>query len=195
MIIYISSGNSISEVCRALWLFYKWIDKNYDFEVLEIELSKEKNSLKSITLLSSDTRFKNIEGTHLWINQSPFRPKHKRKNWYFSLKCYEIEESQNIDKTKIIYQTMRSPKNGGQHTNKTSSGVRAIYPPLKIEAISYDTKSQYQNKKLALFRLIQKIENMTQENIDNSKQIRYKDGKNLKRGEEVLVFRGDKFNL
>ena len=35
----------------------------------------------------------------MWKSKSPFRPKHKRKNWFFSLKTYdEISESQIDDK-------------------------------------------------------------------------------------------------
>ncbi|MEJ2528229.1 MAG: peptide chain release factor-like protein, partial [Sulfurovaceae bacterium] len=134
-----------------------------------------------------------LEGTHLWRSTSPFRPKHKRKNWYFSLQCYEESQIESIDKTKIIYQTMKSPKKGGQHVNTTSSGVRALYPSLNIEAISYDERSQHQNKKIAQDRLLKKIALISLEQIDKEALIRWKEGKEITRGNPVKVFEGTRF--
>ncbi|RLA75201.1 MAG: hypothetical protein DRG30_04725 [Epsilonproteobacteria bacterium] len=80
-------------------------------------------------------------------------PKHKRKNWYFSLETYEEHKNHTIDSTQVIYQAMKSPKKDGQHVNTTCSGARSIYLPLGLEAISYDERSQHQNKKIALERI------------------------------------------
>lgn len=167
MIIYISSGNGVDEVCRAIWLFCNWLEKNYDFEIISIEKSSH-DCYKSVLIKSDDKSFKHLEGTHLWKSTSPFRPKHKRKNWYFSLQCYEENKIEQIDITKIIYQTMKSPKKGGQHVNTTSSGVRALYPPLNIEALSYDERSQHQNKKIAQERLLQKVNSINHKKIQKS---------------------------
>ena len=48
-----------------------------------------------------------------------------------------------LDESKIVYKALKSPKRGEQHVNTTNSGVRAIYLPLKIEAISFDEQSQH----------------------------------------------------
>jgi len=193
MLIHISSGNGVDEVCRAVWHFKKWLEKSYEFEVIEEQSSKCKDGIKSLLIQSNDVRFHDLEGTMLWKAQSPFRSKHKRKNWYFSLECYQEQYTQNIDENKIIYQTMKSPKKGGQHVNTTCSGVRAVYPPLALEAIAYDERSQHRNKTLARVRLLQKLEFMESSKLDVLLKQRWKSGKEIERGNAVLVFEGSKF--
>ena len=193
MLIHISSGNGVDEVCRALFHFLHWLEGKYTFEVVTLEYARCEDGYKSILLESDDEAFTAIEGTHLWRCQSPFRPKHKRKNWYFSLDIIEEQRVIDIDKSKVIYQTMKSPKKGGQHVNTTSSGVRAIYEPLGIEAISYDERSQHQNKKIALKRLMQKVQMIEDDHKSSQKSEHWRKGKLLERGKSVMVFEGEGF--
>ncbi len=193
MLLHISSGNGVNEVCRALWHFLQWIQEQFAFEVIELDEGSCSKCYRSILLQSHDSRLFTLAGTLLWKSPSPFRPKHKRKNWYFSMKCYDEKSNHDIDETQIIYQTMKSPKKGGQHVNTTSSGVRAIYPVLDIEAISYEERSQHQNKKIARRRLLYKAQLLEQTNISNDTQKRWRDGKKVTRGDAVKIFYGDKF--
>lgn len=193
MLIHISSGNGVDEVCRAVWHFHKWLEKHYKFEVVELQTAKCKDGIKSLLIQSNDKKFYELEGTHLWKSQSPFRAKHKRKNWYFSVKCHEEPKSQKIDESQIIYQSMKSPKKGGQHVNTTCSGVRAVYPPLGIDALSYDDRSQHRNKSLAKVRLLEKLEFMELNKLDSLLHERWKSGKEIERGNVVGVFVGNGF--
>ena len=193
MLIHISSGNGVDEVCRAVWHFKNWLEKNYEFEVLDEQLGSCRKCIKSFLIESNDKQLLELHGTHQWKVKSPFRAKHKRKNWYFTLRCYGSNNIHKIDEKKVVYQTMRSPKNGGQHVNTTSSGVRAIYKPLGIEAISFDNRSQYRNKQVALFRLMEKLEQLAMENESSETQKRWKEGKDIQRGDAVLVFEGEGF--
>lgn len=193
MLIYISSGNSVDEVCRALWHFYRWVEKRYVFEVVKIEEGSCKRCIKSILLKSEDKNLLALEGTLLWKATSPFRPKHKRKNWYFSLAYHDEAIQQAIENDKIIYQTMKSPKKGGQHVNTTCSGVRAIYPPLQISAISYDERSQHRNRKIAQRRLLEKVASLASDKSRDNIQHRWKDAKEIERGNAVWVFEGARF--
>ena len=190
MLVTISSGNSVDEVCRALWHFMHYIEGKYSFRVLKLEYARCEDGYKSILLESEDEGLLALQGTHLWRCQSPFRPKHKRKNWYFTLSIQSETKVKHIDTSKVVYQTMKSPKKGGQHVNTTCSGVRAIYPLLGVEALSYDERSQHRNKAIALARLIAKVkehENMQQMAKQNE---RWKEGKLLERGNAVKVFEG-----
>jgi peptide chain release factor len=193
MRIHISSGNSIDEVCRALWHFLHWLQEEYDFEIVQTEKAACKNAYRSLVLESNDRKFKALEGTLLWKCRSPFRPKHKRRNWYFSLLIYDSDDKIYFDETQIRYQTMKSPKKGGQHVNTTDSGVRALYPPLRIEVMSCDERSQHRNREIAKRRLLDKIEAM-----NNSRKQRYQNtvwriGKQVERGNAVKVFEGSSF--
>jgi len=193
MLIYISSGNGVAEVCRAVWNFKKWLEKNYEFEVIEEQMGSHKHTLKSMLIESNDKVFLELQGTNLWKSKSPFRPKHKRKNWYFSLRCYGGNNIHKIDQKQVEYQTMKSPKKGGQHVNTTCSGVRAVYKPLGVEAVSFDNRSQHRNKQIALFRLMQKLEKLAQEEASDKVQNRWKESKDIQRGGAVLVFEGERF--
>lgn len=193
MHIYISSGNGVDEVCRALYHFLQWLEERYTFEVVRLEYARCEDGYRSILLESKDERFVALEGTHLWRCQSPFRPKHKRKNWYFSLTIVQPPKSIEIDESKVEYHTMKSPKKGGQHVNTTCSGVIAIYEPLKIEAVSYDERSQYQNRKKALARLKQKVQELAQHKVLEQKSQQWREGKQVVRGNSVMVFEGEGF--
>ena len=193
MHIYISSGNGVDEVCRALWHFLEWLKKQYSFEVLHLEMADCSKGYRSILLESNDRELKALEGTLLWRAKSPFRPKHKRKNWYFTLKTYKTTESTEIDQKQIVYQTMKSPKKGGQHVNTTNSGVRAVYPPLKLEALCFDERSQHRNKQIARERLLEKVQTLTQYQYHTAQQQQWRDGKQVIRGNPVKIFEGNRF--
>ena len=52
-------------------------------------------------------------------------------------------------------QTFRGSGAGGQHRNKTSSGVRVIHPPSGARGESCEERSQLQNKKAAFLRMVE----------------------------------------
>jgi peptide chain release factor len=188
MIIHISSGNGVAEVCRAVWHFLAWLETRYDFEVVHAEPATCPKGYRSLTLQSDDLHFKTLEGTLLWRTQSPFRPTHKRKNWYFTLACYAETEELSIDTNRIVYQTMKSPKKGGQHVNTTCSGVRVCYAPLGIEAVSYDERSQHRNRQIAKARLLEKARSLSAGKALQQQSRQWREGKQIERGNPVKVF-------
>ncbi|MCH9814266.1 MAG: peptide chain release factor H [Epsilonproteobacteria bacterium] len=193
MLIYISSTSLVDEVSRGIWHFYKWIEKQYDFQVIKIEKGTRQNCYNSILLESHDKALERLQGTLLWQSQSPFRPAHRRKNWYFALTCYEGFESIDFDHTCITYQSMKSPKKGGQHVNTTNSGIRALYPPLGISAVSFDQRSQHQNRQIAYKRLEEKYRSHHIQRIASQIQERWQNAKAIKRGDPIKTFYGEKF--
>ncbi len=69
-------------------------------------------------------------------------------------------EDVNINKADLKVDTFRSSGAGGQHVNKTESGVRFTHLPTGIVAESTDGRSQIRNREIALQRLYQKIYEM-----------------------------------
>ena len=63
----------------------------------------------------------------------------------------------DINRADLKVDTFRSSGAGGQHVNKTESGVRFTHLPTGIVAESTDGRSQHQNRETALQRLYQKI--------------------------------------
>jgi len=59
----------------------------------------------------------------------------------------------SINKKDFTIQTFRSGGKGGQHQNKTDSGVRIIHKESGAVGESRTDKSQHRNKRLALERL------------------------------------------
>lgn len=59
-----------------------------------------------------------------------------------------------VSKKDFEVQTFRSGGPGGQHQNKTESGVRIIHSESGAVGESRNSKSQHQNKKAALERLV-----------------------------------------
>ena len=66
-------------------------------------------------------------------------------------------EDVNINKADLKVDTFRSSGAGGQHVNKTESGVRFTHLPTGIVAESTDGRSQIKNREIAIQRLYQKI--------------------------------------
>ena len=68
-----------------------------------------------------------------------------------------IMEDVNINKADLRTDTFRASGAGGQHVNKTESGVRFTHLPTGIVAESTDARSQIKNRGIALQRLYQKV--------------------------------------
>ena len=66
-------------------------------------------------------------------------------------------EDVDINKADLKTDTFRASGAGGQHVNKTESGVRFTHIPTGIVAESTDSRQQFKNREIALQRLYQKI--------------------------------------
>ena len=61
----------------------------------------------------------------------------------------------SVTRKDLVFQTFKSGGKGGQHQNKTESGVRIIHPTSGAVGESRTERSQHQNRKLALQRLVE----------------------------------------
>jgi len=73
------------------------------------------------------------------------------------------EEEIDIRKDELRTDTFRAQGAGGQHVNKTESGVRFTHLPTGIVAESTDSRSQHKNREIALQRLYVKIKDAARE--------------------------------
>jgi len=73
------------------------------------------------------------------------------------------EEEIDIRKDDLKTDTFRAQGAGGQHVNKTESGVRFTHLPTGIVAESTDSRSQHKNREIALQRLFVKIQEAARE--------------------------------
>jgi len=132
-------------------------------------------------------------GTIQWIGQSEFRKLHKRKNWFigiFEVEQFHENQSNELD---IAYQFIRSSGAGGQHINKVSSAVRATHKPTGLSVLVMDSRSQHQNKNIALSRLNEKLKLYAAEQLKQQFQIVWKNQSQIQRGNPKRIFEGKDF--
>lgn len=58
------------------------------------------------------------QGTVLWRStRNPYRPGHKRNNWFVGIRFFKDKELPAITEEDIVYETCRSGGKGGQNVN------------------------------------------------------------------------------
>lgn len=131
-------------------------------------------------------------GTVQWIARSPFRPEHKRKNWFVGVEVLAPVEETRFNPAEVRWETMRASGPGGQHVNRTESAVRVTHVPTGAQATAAEERSQHRNRKLALARLAAKLNDLDAARRRESLDQRWRSHQELERGNPVRVFRGDR---
>jgi len=133
-------------------------------------------------------------GTIRWIGTSPFRPLHKRRNWFVGVRPVQIaEQSPDLRERDIRYQTFRASGPGGQHVNKTDSAVRATHLPTGLVAVSQDQRSQFANKKIARLKLAAVFDDRRRAGEVQGKRAVWDQNRELERGNAVRTYEGERF--
>lgn len=134
-------------------------------------------------------------GTIQWIGKSPYRKLHKRKNWFIGV--FEIEQKAMpvFSEKQVAYQAVRSSGAGGQNVNKVSTCIRATHLPTKLQVQVMDTRSQHQNKILALERLKLKFDQHYYEVLKNVETNQWMNQMQIERGKAIRTYEGEKFLL
>lgn len=135
------------------------------------------------------------EGPVQWIGKSMYRPNHKRKNWYVSVKILKPADPDSRQVKNIRIERMKSSGPGGQHANKTETAVRVTHIPTGLCAISQQERSQYLNKKLAMARLDEMIRRKEDQAKARFDGMRWQQHNVVERGNAGHVFTGMRFTL
>ena len=132
-------------------------------------------------------------GTVQWIQKSPYRPNHGRKNWFVGI--FEVNQAEALswNENDIVYQSVRSSGAGGQHVNKVSSAVRARHTPTGTTVFVQESRSQLQNKKIARERIREKLEKVQSEKLVEMVNQTWSQHHELERGNPVRTFTGMDF--
>ncbi|WGH76109.1 peptide chain release factor H [Tenacibaculum tangerinum] len=169
------------------------------YTILHQEKGVENGTVQSVSLqLKGEnlTSFlKDWLGTIQWIGKSTFRKYHQRKNWFIG--CFELECSNELKmhEKDIEFQAIRSSGPGGQHVNKVSSAVRAKHSITGIQVLVSESRSQHQNKKIAMQRLTEQLANFNIQQLQKNLQSKWENHLNLERGNPVQVFVGTDFKM
>ncbi|PWR24524.1 peptide chain release factor H [Zavarzinia aquatilis] len=133
-------------------------------------------------------------GTILWTGASPFRPHHRRRNWFVGVsRVPPPEEFEGLRDEDVTYQAMRASGPGGQHVNKTDSAVRAIHRPTGLATVAQDQRSQHANRKLARLKLLVMLAEREQDSERAGRHAGWLRNRNLERGNAVRTYAGPNF--
>ncbi len=166
-------------------------------EVLDEVPAENKGTALSLTLMiegdSLTALIQEWNGTLQWIAQSPYRPNHKRKNWFIGIAVFDIKELGQWDLKDVSIETTRASGPGGQNVNKVETAVRATHQPSGIKVMAMDSRSQLENKKLVLSRLQAKVLAWQANELMEQQQDKWLKHHSLERGNPVKTIRGNLF--
>lgn len=199
--IQITSGRGPIECCRVVVLVMQKIIEQarklgLETELVEHEDGPQDGCMFSATLAVQGDDIRLLtdewEGSVLWVAQkNPFRPWHRRKNWFVGVHAFKPLEKAKVSERDITYDTLRASGPGGQNVNKVETAVRATHRPSGISVVASDLRSQSQNKKLAYERLMMKLSAMEEEKQMHQTRDVWMNHNTLERGNPVKKFKGD----
>ena len=195
--IQITAGRGPVECARAVTLVARELAKSVpNLMIFDSEPHKsEPDCYMSITFASdteiSESVVSEWEGTVLWQSTTnPYRPGHKRKNWFVGVHFIDELELPEIDEKDIAYSSCRSSGKGGQNVNKVETSVRATHIPTGISVRCSDERSQFQNKQTARQKLLLKLMDIKAESEAASQKENWTRHDSLVRGNPVKKFSG-----
>lgn len=185
-------------VAKVLKIFLKELSSNHiDYIIIQKENGIENNTVQSVSIKLNghdlSLFLSNWLGTIQWIGSSTYRKHNKRKNWFIG--CYELNQYKEtkIEESEIKFQAIRSSGAGGQHVNKVSSAVRAKHMPSGIQVLVTESRSQHQNKKIAITRLKEKVLEHNNNQLIETVKNEWENHLNLERGNSVQTLTGTDF--
>jgi peptide chain release factor len=199
LLVQISAGKGPAECTLAVAYTLGELEKavialqgslTYVQEVYGAEKGTIESVLLEVTVKQAASFVREWQGSIQWIFSSPYRPGHKRRNWFTGIHILPVPaQPPAFRQEEVVYQTLRASGPGGQHVNKTETAVRATHLPSGLSVTASDSRSQAQNKQLALQRLQLRYYWQQHAAVKQAQQDLWWQHHNLERGNPVKVFR------
>lgn len=183
-------------VAKALRrLLEQAMEQNVEVRVLEEEAGARQGTLRSVLLALSGEQAEVLadawSGSLQWICVSPYRPSHRRKNWFFGGARFAAPPASL--EGEIRFETLRSSGPGGQHVNTTDSAVRATHLASGISVKVQTERSQHANKRVALLLIGQRLAQRAEDADQALRAQRRLFHHQVARGNPLRMFRGERF--
>ncbi|WP_419831168.1 peptide chain release factor H [Endozoicomonas atrinae] len=201
-LLQLTSGKGPIECARAVALAFSKIQQDCKrlavlLDVIDQQSGPSCGTTQSFVIaLEGNQEAKIVDnwcGNFLWICQSPYRPRHKRKNWYFSGYELQVSASKDFNPSDVSYSTCRASGAGGQHVNTTDSAVRAVHTISGLSVRVETGRSQHANKKLAILLLAHQFSEQKELEKFKDNQVLWQSHQKVERGNPSRVFQGAKF--
>lgn len=201
IVLHISSGKGPAECC---WVVAKLAqafvregaEQGVTCDVLDAGEALPASLLLSVSGKTAPAFVRERIGTIQWVGDSPFRPLHRRRNWFVGVApAPSVEDVPELRDDDIAFTAMRASGPGGQHVNKTDSAVRAVHRPTGLVATAQEQRSQHANRKLAKLKLALMLEERRVEAGGQARRDQWSADQSLERGNPVRTYVGAAFKL
>ncbi len=153
-----SGGTEAQDWAEMLMRMYsRWAEQHGYKVVLTEESPGEQAGLKSATIQISGPNaygwLKTESGVHRLVRISPFDSAARRHTSFASVYVYPVIDDKieiEVNPADLKTDTFRASGAGGQHVNKTESGVRFTHIPTGIVVASTQDRSQHRNRAIAM---------------------------------------------
>ncbi len=153
-----SGGTEAQDWAEMLLRMYSRWAEQHGYKVLLTEESPgEQAGLKSATIQISGPNaygwLKTESGVHRLVRISPFDSAARRHTSFASVYVYPVIDDKieiEVNPADLKTDTFRASGAGGQHVNKTESGVRFTHIPTGIVVASTQDRSQHRNRAIAM---------------------------------------------
>lgn len=152
----VQAGTGGTDACdfanMLLRMYTRWAeDHGYKVELTDM-LDNDEAGIRNATIrIAGDYAYGRLQseiGVHRLVRMSPFGSGDKRQTSFAAVDVLpELEQATiEIKPDDVEIQTFSCGGPGGQHVNKTQSGVRLIHKPTGVVAESRSERSQHKNK-------------------------------------------------